>query len=189
MLDVTGDVSLAGTADRVSVSRYSKVMSGDRLMLGTGATLRLTYFRNGRQESHAGPGRLTVGEERSDVASSVRTDVTVIPVAVAQKIASVPELLALTRSSQSGGVVIRGTPKRAMPDDPAIDAARQTYARLRQSAAQDDITPELFLYAVLHEQQQFQQLPEVVKEMQRRQADNADVRALADYAAAKAASK
>jgi hypothetical protein len=100
VLDVAGDVRLASTADRISVSRYSKVMSGDRVVLAPGATLRLAYFRNGRQESHTGPGSLTVGAERSDVESSVRTDVTVIPVAVAQKIAVVPELLALTRTSQ-----------------------------------------------------------------------------------------
>jgi hypothetical protein len=189
VLDVTGDVRLASTADRINLSRYSKVYGGDRVVLAPGATLRLAYFRNGRQENHTGPGSLSVGEERSDVASSVRTDVSVIPVAVAQKIASVPELLALTRSSQSGGVVIRGTPKGAVPDDAAIDAARQTYARLRQSAAQDDVTPELFLYAVLHEQQRFDQLLDVVTEMQRRQPSNAEVRALADYAASKAASK
>jgi hypothetical protein len=41
---------------------------------------------------------------------------------------------------------------------------------------------------VLHEQQQFDQLLEVVKDMQRRQPGSADLRALADYAAAKAAS-
>jgi hypothetical protein len=163
-------------------------MSGDRVVLAPGATLRLAYFRNGRQESRAGPGSLTVGAERSDVESSVRTDVTVIPVAVAQKIAVVPELLALTRTSQPGGVALRGRRNGAAPDNSAIDAARKTYAQLRETAAQDDITPELFLYAVLHEQQQFDQLLEVVKDMQRRQPGSADVRALADYAAAKAAS-
>jgi hypothetical protein len=189
VLDVTGDVRLASTPDRISLSRYSKVYGGDRVVLAPGATLRLAYFRNGRQESHTGPGSLSVGEERSDVASSVRTDVSVIPLAVARKIASVPELLALTRTSQPGGVALRGQRKGATPDHAAIDVARQTYARLRQSAAQDDITPELFLYAVLHEQQQFDQLLDVVKDMQRRQPGSADVRALADYAVSKAASK
>ena len=66
-----------------------------------------------------------------------------------------------------------------------VKEARATYRELRQKTARADITPELFLYAVLDERGLYPDTKAVVSEMRRRQPDNADLAALAEYVEAK----
>jgi len=49
---------------------------------------------------------------------------------------------------------------------------------MRQNASADDINPELYLYAALHEFLVYDEMKVVVAEMRRKQSDNQDVKAL-----------
>ena len=57
---------------------------------------------------------------------------------------------------------------------------------MRATLPADDITPELYYTAALDEYAKYDEMAVVVEEMQRKQPDNADVRALADWVRKKA---
>ena len=62
-----------------------------------------------------------------------------------------------------------------------VRQARETYKKLRAQSAADDITPELYLYAVLQDNLQYEDMKSVVEDMARRQPGNTDVAALVEY--------
>ena len=52
---------------------------------------------------------------------------------------------------------------------------------LPESAAADDITPELYLYSVLQDHLLYDDMKVVVSDMQKRQPKNPDVAVMAEY--------
>mgnify|MGYP006212409921 CR=1 FL=1 len=56
-----------------------------------------------------------------------------------------------------------------------------THLRDVGRASADDITPELYLYSVLQDHLMYDDMKQVVAEMQKRQPANPDVAAMADY--------
>jgi hypothetical protein len=128
---------------------YMKVRDGDRFEVPAGAQLRLIYFSGARQERWQGPARLRAGKRESTPLSGGPPEVSMLPATVPQRLARIPEL---TQNPLFGGVRVRGgTPPASAGSetDDSVREARATYARLRRELPADDMTPELFLYAVL----------------------------------------
>jgi hypothetical protein len=189
---LSGDASYASGSTRAKAAAYMKIRQGDRFTLAPGAQVRIVYFQGGRQESYTGPARFVAGKDASKVESGAAPQVTTLPAGVAKRIEGTPELLAIAKLGRAGGIAVRSgiRPKPLTPEQQAeVKEARATYTQLRQSAAEDDITPELFLYSVLDEHRLYQDMKGVVSEMQRRQPGNADVAAMAEYVDSKAGGK
>src|SRR5207247_11312095 len=153
---LAGDVSYTSGKSTDKAKPFMKVREGDRLNVAPGAQLRVVYFQNGRQESYTGPASFTAGAQQSTQQSGAQPQVSTLPAGVPQKISQTPELIQIAKLGRSGGVTLRNVPgavpERLTPQQQAeVRQARQTYDQLRQTAAADDITPELYLYSVLQD--------------------------------------
>jgi len=182
--NMTGDISYMSGGAKSPAKPYMKVREGDRFTVPTGAQLRLVYFKGGRQESYSGPASFTAGAEQSTIQSGAQPQVTTLPSGVSQKIAQTPELIQIAKLGRSGGVAVRGigNSQRLTPQQQAeVRQARQTYDQLRKSAATDDITPELYLYSVLQDHLLYDDMKQVVSEMQKRKPADPDVAVMAEY--------
>ena len=189
---LAGDVSYTSGGATAKAKPYMKVREGDRFNLRAGAQLRVVYFKGGRQESFSGPASLTAGTEESAVQSGSQPQVTTLPAGVPQKIAQTPELIQIAKLGRSGGVAVRGVEReqRLTPQQQAeVRQARVTYDQLRKTAASDDITPELYLYSVLQDHLLYNDMKQVVSEMQKRQPANPDVAAMVEYVKVRAEAK
>ena len=181
---LNGDVSYTSGAGKAQAKAYMKVRQGDRFTLPAGALVRIVYFKGGRQETFSGPASFTAGADQSAVQSGAQPQVSTLPQGVSQKIAQTPELIQIAKLGRSGGVAVRGVPpgQRLTPQQQAeVRQARQTYEQLRKGTAADDITPELYLYSVLQDHLLYDDMKEVVGEMQKRKPSDPDVAAMAEY--------
>src|SRR3954469_16166327 len=189
---MAGDVSYTSGGAKAQAKAYMKVREGDRFTLPAGAQMRVVYFKGGRQESFSGPASFTAGAEQSTVQSGAQPQVSTLPSGVSQKIAQTPELIQIAKLGRSGGVAVRGlgNPPRLTPQQQAeARQGRQTYDQLRKSAAADDITPELYLYSVLQDHLLYDDMKQVVSEMQKRKPTDPDVAVMAEYVKVKADAK
>ena len=189
---LSGDVSYTSGAGKAQAKAYMKVRQGDRFTVPAGAQLRMVYFKGSRQETFAGPASFTAGAEQSSVQSGAQPQVTTLPAGVSQKIAQTPELIQIAKLGRSGGVAVRGlgNPPRLTPQQQAeVRQARQTYDQLRKSASADDITPELYLYSVLQDHLLYDDMKQVVGEMQKRKPSDPDVAVMAEYVKVKTEAK
>ena len=181
---IAGDVSYTSGAAKAQAKAYMKVREGDRFTLPAGAQLRVVYFKGGRQETFTGPASFTAGAEGSSVQSGAQPQVSNLPAGVSQKISQTPELIQIAKFGRSGGVAVRGIGKdtRLTPQQQAeVRQARQTYDQLRKTSAADDITPELYLYSVLQDHLLYDDMKQVVGEMQKRKPADPDVAVMAEY--------
>jgi hypothetical protein len=185
---LSGDVSYSSGAQNAKARAFMKVREGDRFTVPAGGQVRVVYFQGGRQETYAGPASFTAGAQQGAVQSGAQPQVTVLPSGVPQKIAQTPELIQIAKLGRSGGVTVRGAAReqRLTPQQQAeVRSAHDTYRQMRSSAAADDITPELYLYAVLQDHLLYNDMKAVAAEMARRQPGNADVAELVAYVKAK----
>ena len=166
---VSGDVTYASAGGQPRrVQAFMKVRQGDRFTVPAGAVARLVYFEGGRQETWKGPAGFSVGANASKAFSGT-PEVAVLPGAVPVKMAKLPEMV---QAARLGGVTVRGAVPRVQPtaeEQSELVAARDTYRRLRGTASEDDVTPELYLLAVLQEQGRYEEMPALLDAMARRQ--------------------
>ena len=191
---LAGDVSYTSGSSTDKAKPFMKLREGDRISVAPGAQLRVVYFQGGRQESYTGPASFTAGAQQSTQQSGAQPQVSTLPSGVPQKISQTPELIQIAKLGRSGGVTLRNVPgavpERLTPQQQAeVRQARQTYDQLRQTAAADDITPELYLYSVLQDHLLYNDMKVVVSEMQRRQPANPDVAVMVEYVKVKTQSQ
>lgn len=165
------------------VQPYMRVRQGDRFTVPPGATVRLVYFQGSRQETWKGPASFRAGTAQGESANGAAPEVAVLPAVTPQKMARVPELIQIARL---GGVTVRGgvaaSPKMLdATQQEELAQARQAYGKLRAQAAADDITPELYLMAVLQEYSLYDDMKGLVDEMRRRQPASQEVTDLANW--------
>lgn len=181
---VSGNVTFnpAAGAPTMEVKAFMKVREGDRITVASGGQVRVVFFDAARQEHWIGPASFRAGKKGAEPVSGKPTEVSNLPVGVPHRIARVPELMQIAKL---GGIQVRGgiTPaqKASLEQQAAVGEARATYDKMRKESAADDITPELFLYAALHEYLVYDGMKAVVDEMLRKQPDNEDIKALAAW--------
>jgi hypothetical protein len=180
---LAGDVTYVGSSGKENKAQaFMRVRQGDRFSVSAGSLLRIVYLQGGRQESWKGPASFLAGLGQSETVSGAGPQVALLPAAVPQKIARVPELL---QSARLGGVTVRGGPRARPPlsaqDEADVAEARATYKQMRATAAPDDVTPELYLISVLQDYSLYDELRPVAQDMRRRQPDNAGVQDLAGW--------
>ena len=178
---VSGEVTYAGAGAESRVLPFMKARSGDRFKLAAGARLSLVYIANGRQEIWNGPARFDIGTIESKALAGAAAGVTSLPVAVPQRIMKIPEMMQIAKI---GGIQVRGIkPRQSIgPEQQAeLAKARKLYAELRQRLPRADISPELYLFAVLQEQLMYDEMQRVLEDMRSAQPESMEVRNLADW--------
>lgn len=185
---VAGDVTyapLAGSPGKAQA--FMRVRDGDRFNVATGGQVRVVFFDGARQERWVGPASFRAGRKASEPISGKPAEVAALPASVPQRIARVPELM---QNAKLGGIQVRGGLTRAqeasLDQQSAVNEARAAYEQMRKDMPADDITPELFLYAALHEYLLYDDMKAVVDEMLRKQPNSEDVKALAAWVRSRA---
>jgi hypothetical protein len=177
---VSGEVTYvapAGTPGKVGP--FMKLRAGDRIDVAAGAQVRIVFFEGARQELWVGPASFRAGNVAAEPLSGKAAAATNLPIGVPQRMAHIPEIIQIAKL---GGSQIRGvlTPqqKASLEQQEALAKAREAYEAMRKTASADDINPELYLYAALHEFLVYDEMKVVVAEMRRKQPDNQDVKTL-----------
>lgn len=169
---VSGAVSyVPASGEAARVQAFMRVREGDRFDLPAGAELGVVFTDGGRLERWVGPASFRAARTSSAALSGAPAEVSITPVAAQQRIARVPDLV---RIAQLGGIQMRGlTPQQASLDQQdVLRDARATYAQMRKDLPATDITPELYMYAVLYDFLLYGEMKDVVAEMRRKQPDN-----------------
>ena len=182
---LSGDVAYTGQGGaQAKAQAFMKVRQGDRFTLPAGAQLRVVYFNGSRQETWKGPSSFKAGTQQSEALSGQAAEASQLPTGVAQKIAQVPNLVQIAKLGRSGGIAVRGggKPGRLSTEQQAeVAQAKSTYTQMRQKAAAEDITPELYFYSVLQDHLLYDEMKTVTDEMLKRQPNNPEAQELAAY--------
>jgi len=173
---VTGSATYVSGADKDKpVVSFMKVRAGDKLTLGKDAKLQVVYFENGRQESWSGAAKLTIGANESAAATGVTPPIVKkLPAIVLQQLSRAPGVVSDLKS-RSGMIMVRSLPMVKMRE---LD---ENYAALRKEAAEDDVTPELYLLSGLHELKLYRDMKPVLEDMRKRQPNNPEVQAVYEH--------
>ena len=180
---VSGGVTYAPLSGSPSEAKpFMRVRDGDRFNLAAGGQIRIVYFTSSRQEGWSGPSSFRAGKGAGEAISGGPAEVAVLPAGVPQRIARVPELM---QNAKLGGIQVRGGLTRrqeaSLDQQATVREAREIYERMRKEMPTDDITSELYLYAVLHDYLLYEDMKIVIEEMLRKQPGNEDLKALADW--------
>jgi hypothetical protein len=158
---------------------FMRVREGDRFELPAGAQVRIVLFAAARQERWLGPAIFRVSARSSEPLAGKPAEVANLPPAAPQRIARMQELL---QDAKLGGIQVRGgiTSKQqaSLDQQHALRDARLVYEQTRKQFPADDVTPELYLYAALHEYLLYEEMKSVVTEMLRKQPGNEDLKIL-----------
>lgn len=167
---VQGSASYASGQDKDKpIVSFMKVRAGDKLSLGKDAKLQLVYLKNGRQETWAGAEKLVVGAEQSTAANAAnQPKVKTLPAIVLQQLSRAPAVVSDLKN-RTGMIMVRSLPMVKMRE---LD---KNYTDMRKEADEEDVTPELYLLAGLHELKLYRDMKPVLEDMRRRQPNNPEV--------------
>ncbi len=183
---LSGEVSYqSGGVAAARASAYMKLRDGDVVRVASGASVRVVYFANGRQEAWKGPASFTVGANESRAAqaapgNTAQPDISQLPGGVPAKLAQTPEMMAIAKLGRAGSVTVRGVAQRPLnaAQTAEVQEARRIYERLKGATAADDIMPEIYLYTVVQQYSMYDEMKQLVKTMQVKQPNNESVRDL-----------
>ncbi|MFH0729970.1 MAG: hypothetical protein V2B19_26965 [Pseudomonadota bacterium] len=169
---------------RQAAQNFMKVRSDDRFDLEAGAQLQLVFFASGRKELWKGPSSLKMGGAGCVAMETGKTalppQVTIMPETVSKEMQRISPLIDPEKLHRSGSTTVRGkksrsegvTAKSALLTDEErrlVEAARNTYKTLGQGFDSDDITPELYLFSVLADYDQSEEMDSLLKRMREKQ--------------------
>jgi hypothetical protein len=155
----------------VALKPFVKVREGDRLALGENTRLQLVYFEGGRQETWQGSGTLLVGSQASKVVKG----------GLQAETKSLPSILLkqLSKTPSSDGNVRAGMVRlRSMPNLESLESVESQYAALRQEAAANDRSPELYLLASYFELRAFDKVEALLRQMRDKTPKDSEIEAL-----------
>ena len=158
--------------DGSGLAAFNKLRIGERLRLCAEAKLQLVYFDSGRQETWNGSCTLLVGERESGGTDCQPPVVKQLAQAVMATLQRTPDMISDIRN-RSGMVRVR-----AFGDDKQISIMEANYKAMREQAADDDITPELYLFSRQWKLQLRDAMAETLATMAKRQPDSLEVAAL-----------
>ena len=177
-----GDVNYQGRDGPAKKAQaYMRLRHGDKITLAAGASMKISYMTVSRQETWTGPGSFVASSAGGEVLKGNKPEIAQLPAAVPQKLARVAELM---NTSRVGGLVVRSVAAQTATSKEEVAEAVRTYEMMRLTAAPNDATPELLLYAVFEEYGMVSDLKKVASDMIKRQPENADIQRLAKAAMA-----
>jgi hypothetical protein len=162
-----GNVVRVATSGRQPVEAFTKLKHGDLLILDGGSRLQVVYFDNGRQERWRGGGRLEIAKSGGISTDLPSAEIKVLPPVLVKQIAKTPAL-----ESQGRAGMMR---LRAFGTAEDIAKVEDTYKRMRNEAARDDLNPELYYLSSMFEMRELARVEQVIATLQKDQAGNPDV--------------
>lgn len=179
---------------------FMKVRPGDEFKLTSDSELQLIFFSNGRKEVWKGPASLKLSENGGQLTDgnnkNNKLEVTQLPGAVVNEVRRISPLIDPSKLHRSGSAAVRGVNKTAkipiekislksavldIEEKEEINAVKQVYNTLLVSSSSDDITPELYLFSVLADYDQFDDIKELVIKMKKKQPENPGVEQLIQW--------
>lgn len=187
-----------GTAETAQqeVQVFMKVQENDVVKLAPSASLGLVYFSNGRRETWSGPLVIKIGTTQSQAIEGTNTSatplVTALPETALKEVKRLSPLIDPSKLHRSGGVLVRGkaTHTETEPLPPTelsademgiIENAEQTYRQLAAQAETDDILPEIYLFSILGDYDQFGKMKNLIDIMRKKQPANPAIDSLAEW--------
>jgi hypothetical protein len=181
----------ADSKTQQAAQNFMKVRIDDRFDLDAGAQLQLVYFASGRKELWKGPSSLKMTGSGGEVVTTAgktapSPQVTLLPESVSKEMQRISPLVDPEKLHRSGSTIVRG--KKSKPEGTSsklttltdeekkvVDAARKTYKSLAEGSDSDDITPELYLFSVLADYDQSEEMVSLLKRMREKQPRDAAV--------------
>ena len=181
-----------GTKQDKPPESFMKFYKGDKIILEPDSLLLLVFFKSGRKETWEGPASFYLDHLNGVAIDSKGAEpkITSLPAIVTSEIRRVSKIINTSRLQTSGAVIVRGQenknePAQSIPTvqlDPSeekeIDSAKNTYKMLLDNSSKNDITPELFLFSVLADYDQFLEMSKLIETMNKKQPDNSTTREL-----------
>jgi hypothetical protein len=167
-----------------TAQNFMKVRSEDRFDLEAGSQLQLVFFESGRRELWKGPSNLKMtgaGSEAMEAGKKAPSPhVTLLPETVTKEMQRISPLIDPEKLHRSGSTTVRGKrsdsgggpSKCAVLSDEErriVEAARKTYKELLERLEADDMMPELYLFSVLADYDQYEEMDLLLKRMREKQ--------------------
>jgi len=182
-----GNVSFWNDTDgqaHQTAQNFMKVRAEDRFDLEADAKLQLVFFESGRRELWQGPSRLKMTGSGGSVIETGKKapspQVTLLPENVSKEMQRISPLIDPEKLRRSGSTTVRGKKSRSESassklavlteeERRVVEAGRKTYQDLAEKLDADDITPELYLFSVLADYDQYEEMDSLIKRMREKQ--------------------
>ncbi len=195
MLTGTAFYGHSGKPAQDRLETFMKLYDGDTVILEKGAVLQLVVFASGRKENWNGPAVLTIDNEEGCVAADPEKQpgITFMPEVVANEVRRMSHIIDPSKVQKAGASIIRGGEVRQEdliePVEPdtgekrEINLAKNTYQALLKESGPSDITPELFLFSVLADFDQYDEMDQLIEVMKDKQPGNPTISQLTEWLA------
>lgn len=155
---------------------FVRLAKGALVKMDAASRVQIIYLQGGRQETWAGKATLEVGDSGSKIVGTASEPVVkVLQPFLVETLLKSGEVMGNIHARQG---MIR---VRSLMTAKKVREAEDQYIELRAQAAEDDITPEIFLLTTLDGLKAYQSMKKPLGEMLRRQPDNAEAKALHDH--------
>jgi len=193
---MSGSVTYQAVADKAksaSVRNFMKVYENDSFTLAADAQIQIVYFESGSKETWKGPVAFKAGKTqgKSDSPSAV-PKITTMNSSVTGEVKRLAAMTDTSRLQKTGSTLVRGKssdasspvkpPVLSESDKKEISAAKKTYQDLLKGAEASDITAELYLFSVLADYDQFDEMKTLLAGMRKKQPENKDIDLLERWA-------
>ncbi len=185
--------SNAEKINQEKLAPFMKLYEGDTVTLGEGASLQLIAFATGRKEDWHGPAVFTIDVEKGCMTKDPENQpkISFMPEVVTNEVRRISNIIDPSRVQKAGAVIVRGTTdqetKSIEPVAPdagekrEINLAKNTYHSLLKESDPSDITPELFLFSVLADFDQYDEMDQLIAVMKNKQPGNPTIGRLTEW--------
>jgi len=172
----TGDVHfLTEQTELQPLPPFAKIFSGTQVNIGDDGKFQIVYLQNGLQESWTGPAKLEINEGASkSLSTSSPPQIKKLPPYMVDVLTRSREVISDIQSRQG---MIR---VRSLTTARKVKKAEENYASMRQQAADDDITPEIYLLTTFDELKVYKRMKAPLQEIMQRQPNNKEAKQLHD---------
>lgn len=183
----------AGKKEKEPLSAFMKIYIGDSVTLDAGSTIQLIDFDSGRKETWQGPAVLSIDREKGALAvnSSHQPEVSEMPDVVAREVRRISKIIDPSALQKAGAKIVRGSSdtetEQVAPvaldvsEERELNLARTTYQSLLKQTGASDITPELFLFSVLADYDQYDEMMGLIEVMKQKQPGNPTIDRLTSW--------
>lgn len=188
-----GDVVYQSPGEEsLPAKNFMKVREGDIFNLPAESLIQLVFFETGRKESWQGPVAFEAGSNQGKGKSENAPAVSTLPENVANEVRRVSLLVDISRLQKTGSSAVRGvdgseekSPRPSLPlrdtDKKEIEMALNIYKQMQKSSTPDDITPEIYLFSVMADYDQFEEMAGLVDLMKKKQPENEQIDLIAGW--------
>lgn len=189
---VSGNVSYQSVLDNkpASVRNFMKVHDEDSFSLAADSVLQVVYFGNGRKETWKGPGNFKAGKTQGQ--GAIQPAVSAMESKVSGEIVRLANIVDSSRLQRTGSTLVRGDkpptepsqnkqPALTEPEQKEIADAKKTYQGLLKDADAKDITPELYMFSVFADYDQYSDMKSLIAEMRKKQPTNKEIDRLEEW--------